>query len=363
MKDLHSSFFCHFSAHDENCPSRASSDAGVAAEGADTAHELRRARSRKGFGVLRAFKGGTRDMYGRKWLWLVLLAIVCLVTPAPAQEKAGPSQGTHEGKSADELAKELNNPNNDVAKLSFKFQYRWYEGDLPRADSQDNFTLLFQPVFPFSLGQTETHKSVFFVRPAFPFVFDQPVPRVNNNQLDWHGVSGMGDMVIDASYGRTYKTGWLWLAGLVNTLPTATDNEIAGKQWRMGPEGIAGYIQPWGLLAVFPSHQWDVTGWGGGNYSTTQVQAFAMFTPGGGWAVGTQPIMDYNWEADGGDHWTIPLNLYISKTLVLGKMPFKFDLDLNYYVEQPDTFGPEWMLGFNVTPIVPNYIEQLIRGI
>jgi hypothetical protein len=115
---------------------------------------------------------------------------------------------------------------------------------------------------------------------------------------------------------------------------------------------------------LFPSHQWDIAGWGDSSaYSTTTLQAFAMFTPGGGWAVGTQPIMTYNWQADDNDEaWTIPLNLFISKTTKIGNLPIKFDLDINYYVEQPDTFGPEWMIGFNVTPIVPNFIENWIRG-
>jgi hypothetical protein len=300
-----------------------------------------------------------------KKIFLMLLILSCfMATQALAQEKEA-RQEAHHGKSADELAKELNNPNNDVAKLTFKNQYRWYKGDLPDADKQDNYTLLFQPVFPFGLGQTEDHKSVFFVRPAFPFVFDQPVPTVENGQFDWDEVSGMGDIVIDASYGRTYKTGALWLAGMVGTLPAATDDDIAGKQWRLGPEAVLGYIQKWGLLAVFPSHQWDIAGWGEGNdydYSTTTIQTFAMFTPGGGWAIGTQPIMTYDWEAKSDDRWTIPLNLYISKTVLLGKMPFKFDLDLNYYVEQPDAFGPEWMVGFNITPIVPNFISNWIKG-
>jgi len=279
-----------------------------------------------------------------------------VVEPAPEKEAA---KEAHHGKSADELAKELNNPNNDVARLTFKNQYRWYTGDIPGADSQDNYTLLFQPVFPFSLGQTETHKSVFFVRPALPFVFDQPVPTLEKGQFGFDGVSGMGDISFDAAYGRTYKTGWLWLFGMLNTLPLATDSDIAGKQWRCGPEAVLGYIQNWGLLAVFPSHQWNAAGWSDTHYSTTQIQAFAMFTPGAGWSIGTQPIMDYDWR---NKDWTIPVNLFISKTVLFGKMPFRFDLDLNYYVKQPGAFGPQWMVGFNISPTLPNFIANSIRG-
>ena len=297
-----------------------------------------------------------------KKLFLTLLILSSfLATQGLAQEK-----GAHQGKSADELAKELNNPNNNVAKLTFKNQYRWYKGDLPDADKQDNYTLLFQPVFPFSLGQTEEHKNVLFARPAIPIVFDQPVPTLTDDfELKYKEVTAMGDWVFDIAYGRTYHNGFLWAAGVVNTLPTATDDDIAGKQWRAGPELILGYIQKWGLLAVFPSHQWDVYGWDTGDdydYDTTSIQTFLMLTPGGGWAIGTQPIMTYDWEARSDDRWTIPLNLFVSKTVMFGKVPFKFDLDLNYYVEQPDAFGPDWMVGLNITPIVPNFIDRWIRG-
>lgn len=303
-----------------------------------------------------------------KSMLALCLLIFCLTPLGFAQEESTDEQEkqahkeAHHGKSADELAKELNNPNNDIAKLTFKNQYRWYKGDLPGADSQDNYSLLFQPVFPFSLGQKDDHKNVLFIRPAVPLIFDQPVGKVKGGRFKWDDASGMGDIGFDLAFAQTYKSGLLWAAGMVGTLPTATDDDLKGKQWRLGPEALLGYIQKWGLLAVFPSHQWDVAGWSEGkdyNFSTTQIQTFAMFTPGGGWSVGTQPIMDYDWE---NEDWTVPLNLFISKTFLFGKLPIKFDLDINYYVEQPDDFGPEWMIGFNVTPIVPNFIENWIRG-
>jgi len=298
----------------------------------------------------------------KKSLLFLFFLIFCMATQGVAQENAEYKEA-HHGKSADELAKELNNPNNSIAKLTFKSQYRWYEGSLPGADDQDNYTLLFQPVFPFSLGGKENHKNVLFVRPAFPILFDQPVPQVKGTDLDWKGVTAMGDISFDVAYGRTYKSGWLWAAGMLGTVPTATDSDVAGKQWRAGPEAIMGYIQKWGLLALFPYHQWDVAGWAEETYSTTNVQTFVMLTPGGGWAVGTQPIMSYNWqEPSPSDRWTIPLNLVISKTIMMGKLPLKIDLDLNYYVEKPRAFGPEWMVGINITPIVPNFIDRWIWG-
>lgn len=284
-----------------------------------------------------------------------------LLASMPAAGGGSSAAGSGD-KSADDIAKELTNPNNDLAKLTFKNQYRFYTGDLPGADKQDNYTLLFQPVFPFSLGETDSgDKEVMFVRPAIPFVFDQPVPDFGDGGLEWDGVSGMGDIGFDVAYGQTSKTGWIWAAGMVGTLPTATNSDIAGKQLRLGPEALLAHINEWGLLGAFPSHQWDVTGWGDDNYySTSSLQLFAVHTAGDGWTYGTEPIMNYNWVTS---EWTVPANLYVSKTVIISKTPWKFELDLNYYVDQPDAFGPEWMIGFNFTPVIPNFVENWIKGL
>ena len=263
-------------------------------------------------------------------------------------------------KSADEVAKELANPNNSLASLTFKNQYRWYTGDLPGADGQHNYTLLFQPVFPFTLQPTAGGgKANLFVRPAFPLLVEQPVPKVKQSGLDFEGVTALGDIGFDVGYGVTEKNGLLWALGVVGTLPTATDSDVAGKQWRFGPELLLAKFEKWGLYGFFPSHQWNAFGWSDTPYNTSQLQLFLKFLPGGGWNIGTAPIMNYDWQAD---EWTIPLQLAVSKTTKIGKMPLKLELEVNYYVDQPDVFGPQWMVGFNVTPVVPNVIDSWVKG-
>jgi hypothetical protein len=85
----------------------------------------------------------------------------------------------------------------------------------------------------------------------------------------------------------------------------------------------------------------------------TEIQVFGTYLPGGGWNVGSVPIMTYDHNTN---DWTIPINLQFGKTIIAGGRPWKQGMELNYYVEQPDPFGPEWMLGLNVTPVVKNRI-------
>jgi len=263
-----------------------------------------------------------------------------------------------EEKSADEVARELANPNNSLASLTFKNQYRWYTGDLPDADDQGNYTLLFQPVFPFTLEPTESGgKANLFVRPAVPLLLDQPT--FDRREGSFDEVSALGDIGFDIGYGVTEKTGLLWAYGMVGTLPTATDDDVAGKQLRLGPELLFAKFDKWGMYGIFPSHQWDVSGSDRRHFSNTQTQLFLNFLPGGGWTYGSIPIINYDWKTE---DWTLPVNFTFGRTIKMGKTPVKLQAEINYYVEQSDAFGPEWMIGINVTPVVKNFLDAWVKG-
>lgn len=275
------------------------------------------------------------------------VAVVTASSQASAQEKAV---------DADEIARQLANPNNSLASLTFKSQYRWYEGDLPGADNQSNYTLLFQPVLPFTIGKTESGgDATFFLRPAIPLLVDQPTFSAATGSF--RGVTALGDIGFDVGYGVTEKNGLLWAVGAVGTLPTATNSAAGGGQFRFGPEALLAKFEPWGLYGVFPGHQWNVVG-DSYQFSTSTAQFFLIGLPGDGWSVGSTPNLSYDWV---NDDWTIPVNLTVSKTVTIGSLPVKLAAEANYYVVRPDAFGPEWMIGFSITPVVPNFLDGLFR--
>jgi hypothetical protein len=67
--------------------------------------------------------------------------------------------------------------------------------------------------------------------------------------------------------------------------------------------------------------------------------------------------MTYNHETE---EWTVPLHLTAGKTIIINKRPWKFSIDLNYYVERPDSIAPEWMVAFNVSPVVKNIFAKSV---
>jgi hypothetical protein len=262
--------------------------------------------------------------------------------------KAAPEDIGNEGgaavASADEIAAELSNPNTSVATLTFKNQFRWFEGDLENASDQTSYTLLFQPGLPFVL---ENGAKVLW-RPAVPLLIDNPV--LNTRTGEFEGESGLGDIAFDLAYAPKTEGGLMLAYGLFTSLPTAT-NGLGTDKWTLGPELLIGKITPKYILGMLPNHQWDVSGSGDTDISLTTIQAFYTYLPGGGWNVGSGPIMTYDWE---GEQWTVPLQINAGKTVVMKGRPWKLSAELNYYVEKADAIGPEWMLSFNIAPVVKN---------
>jgi len=269
---------------------------------------------------------------------------VVTIAPKDADTKGGAATA-----SADEIAAELANPNTAVATLTLKTQYRWFTGDLPDADNQSSPMLLFQPSFPFKLASGD----MVLWRPALPLLIDQPVYDASTATFD--GETGLGDFAFDLAYAPKLPGGWLIATGFITAWPTAT-GDLGTDRFTLGPELLIGKLSKTLVLGIFPNHQWDVGGSGDVDINLTTIQAFATFLPGGGWNVGSAPIMAYDWNSE---QWTVPLQLNVGKTVMFGGRPWKLSFEINYYVEQPDPFGPDWMIGFNVAPVVKNGLASL----
>ena len=269
---------------------------------------------------------------------------------------------------ADAITRELQNPATPLATLNTKWEYRTFAGDLPDADSQYGAGVLFQPAFPFPIGEGMT----FAVRPAIPIFFHRPYfdaadplaanpHELNRNVFD-SPVAGMfqaksmqlGDIGFDAAFTKAFPSRWVLLGGMAGTLPTATDDVVGGDQWRAGPEFLVAKLNDWGVLAALVSHQWDVGGSNEERFSLTAVNYIYAFNLGNAWVLSGAPILTYDHQATDDNAWSVPVGLGIFKTVVLGRTPWKIGVEVQRYVVKPDTYGAEWYVQLVTTPVVPN---------
>jgi hypothetical protein len=68
----------------------------------------------------------------------------------------------------------------------------------------------------------------------------------------------------------------------------------------------------------------------------------------------SSPVLTYDWKADSDNALSLPLGVGIAKTTRIGSTTWKFQLQAQYFVEQPDAFGSDWLYKLTVTPVIRN---------
>ena len=256
------------------------------------------------------------------------------------------SEGT---KSAKEIAKELANPNTSLASLAFKNRFKVFTGDLPDANDQTSTITLFQPVFPFRL---ESGDQIIW-RPAIPITWDSPSGR------NFRSESGIGDFSFDLVYAPKSVDHIVTAIGIVSTWSTATNSNLGIDKWTVGPDFLYGKVTDEYVFGMHPAHQWSVAGSKNAkDISMSSSQFFALSLFGDGWLFGTNPTITYDWNEA---QWEIPLNVILSKTMVIDKRPWKFGVEVNYYVDKNKDFGPKWMFAINITPVIENPLTDIFK--
>jgi hypothetical protein len=273
----------------------------------------------------------------------VFALIGCLFTsPRLLADEASAMDETNtnnsDSKSAEELAKETQNPVANLISVPFQNNFNFNVG--PNHVTQYN--LNFQPVIPISLNEDWN----LITRTIVP-VINQPSPA--------HGVPsafGLGDINPTLFFAPAKATKFIWGVGPTFTFPTATDPLLGNQKWDAGPAVVALIMQgPW-VVGALANQQWSFAGWGHQNVSAFLVQPFVNYNLPKAWYIAAGPIMTANWKADSDNRWTVPLGGGIGKIQKFGKLPINFSLQAFANVVRPNN-APSWQLRFQVQFLFP----------
>jgi hypothetical protein len=238
------------------------------------------------------------------------------------------------GDDATEIAKKLQNPVGDLISVPFTNYTNFNVG--PNKGTQD--ILQIQPVVPIHVNEDWN----VITRTVLPLVWSpsfQPTASVPP-----FGVAPTSFTAFLSP--RNPVDGWVWGAGPVIQLPTISNKALGSNVWGLGPSFVvvklAGPIVA-GILVNDIVSLGGTAGRGGTRYNTFLFEPFFNYNFGGGWFVGSVPIVTANWDT-GGEKWTLPVGVQAGRVIKIGgKLPVKLEVGAYYNALRP-TGGGTWQL-------------------
>lgn len=238
-----------------------------------------------------------------------------------------------------ELARKLNNPIASLVSVPLQFNY---DQDIGHSEAGERYVLNVQPVIPVSLNEEWNLIS----RTIVPLISQNDIPPGTDE-------SGVGDLTQSLFFSPKTPTegGWIWGAGPVLLLPTATDDLLGSEKWGLGLTAVAlkqGHGWTYGALA---NHVWSVAGDDDrDDISSTFLQPFLAYTTPRQTTWGINTESSYDWEDE---EWSVPVNLTVSQLFKVGNQPMSLQLGARYWADTPEA-GPEgWGIRLTYTLVFP----------
>ena len=277
-------------------------------------------------------------MHKRIKICLYLIILVTITTADAITANAGQENAATD--EAAELAKKLANPIASLISVPAQYNYDEYGG---RNDRASVSRLNIQPVIPFSL----TANWNVITRTIVPLIDQHGFP------LDAMNESGLGDITASQFFSPKAPGagGWIWGAGPVELLPSATDEMLGGEKWGLGPTGVVLKQQgPW-TYGILANHIWSVAGDDDrADINATFLQPFVSYITKTKTTFGVNTESTYDWENEA---WSVPVIAQVSQLFKIGPQILQFAVAAKYWAESPDDGPDGWGFRAQLTFLFP----------
>jgi hypothetical protein len=267
-----------------------------------------------------------------KKILLSTLTTLALIMPLTAAEMTNA-----------EIAKASQNPITMMYSLPIQNNTYFDLGDSGETKNVANF----QPVVPMDLN--ENWDIVW--RMIMPVVTTPGIPSGFNQNSEVtsfrNGTTALGDTTLSAFLAPKKSGKFIWGAGVIAYIPTATDDILKTKQWGAGPSFIGLRIDDKWTYGALIMNVWSFGvnhGVGGKKIDFMQLQPFVNYNMGDGWFLTTVPFITAKWREESKDRWTLPIGGGFGKGFKIGKVPISATAQAYYNVIKPETMGEDWQL-------------------
>jgi hypothetical protein len=243
-------------------------------------------------------------------------------------------------KTDEEIALAAQNP--VAAMISVPLQYN-YDQDFGRLEEGHKNFINVQPVIPISLGDNWNLIS----RTIVPVIWQSDVVPGTGGQ------SGMGDITQSFFFSPKKPTsgGWIWGAGPVIYLPTATSDLLGADKWGLGPTAVFLKQEHGWTYGILANHIWSIGGSGKADISNTYLQPFLTYTTKTHTSFTINSESTYNWETE---QWAVPFNFMVSQLIKVGQQRLQLQAGARYWADSPDVGPHGWGGRLTLTFLFPN---------
>ena len=264
-------------------------------------------------------------------------AVLVPVLAATFASSAGAQQ-----QDAASLAQAAQNPISSLVSVPLQSNTNFDVGPLHKTQEILNI----QPVVPVDLGADWN----LITRTVVPLV-SQPASNAGEART-----GGLGDIQFSALLSpKQADGGWVWGAGLIAQLDTATNARLGQGAWGLGPTAVVLNLGRTWVYGALVNNVWSVSRDAGRpavNQMTVQPFVNYNFPDAPGRYLSFAPLVTANWQADSGQRWTVPLGLGIGQITRLGNQPVNVQAAGYYNVERPDG-AARWQVRLQVQFMFP----------
>jgi len=260
-----------------------------------------------------------------------------VVAPAGSAGRQGAPSDAGAAEDASALGKKLANPIASLISVPLQLNY---DTDVGPVDDGERFALNVQPVVPISLSAEWNVIS----RTILPLVHQDDVFPGAGDQ------TGLGD-VVQSLFFSPVESSPIWGVGPVFLIPTATEEELGGEKWGLGPTGVVlRQTGPW-TYGALANHIWSVAGDGDRpDVNATFLQPFLSYTTPGAWTYTLQTESTFDWRTD---NWSIPIHALATKVLRIGGQLVSVGGGVRYWADSPSGGAEGFGLRLIVTLLYP----------
>jgi len=241
---------------------------------------------------------------------------------------------------AQNLAKKLSNPVASLISVPLQFNY---DQNIGPARDGDKYLLNIQPVIPVSISSDWNMIS----RTILPVASQHEVAPGTGSQ------TGLGDVTQSLFFSPKAPAsgGWIWGAGPVLLLPTATDRLLGTGKWGAGPTFVVLRQQGAWTYGMLFNHIWSVGGQSNRTaVSSSFVQPFFSYNTPSAWTFTLQTESTYDWKHS---QWSVPINMVAAKLMKFGHQPVQFLLGARYWDHATDNGPHGWAMRAGVVFLFP----------